>query len=420
MQKEDIYSSCENVKPKYTWKEKIGAIGPGAMITASFIGPGTITTATRVGAGLGYALLWTVLFSVIATIILQEMSARLGIVTKNGLGEAIVKQFDNELIKRLSVILVGGSILLGCISYISGDLSGTALGLSTMIGVESKLLGPVMGAIVFAIVYKGSPKFLEKFLTILVGIMAVVFLTTMFVAKPDMKEVFSGLKPTVPKGSLIFIISMIGTTVVPYNFFIHAASAKNNFKSTDELELSKWDTYFSITIGGLITAAVLITSATLMKGVEVKSAADMAIQLEPLLGSWSKTFMSIGLFAAGLSSAIATPLGASYTLAGLLGWGYDNNDKRFRNVNLAIVVIGSLASGLGINPLTIILVAQALNGIILPVIAIYLVYITSSKKQLGVFANSKVQIALGSIVALITVVLGTSSLIDAIKTFAIM
>lgn len=408
----------KKIKAKYTWKDKLKAIGPGAMITASFIGPGTVTTATRAGAEFGFVLLWTVIFSVIATIILQEMSARLGIVTRNGLGEAIVKQFDNPMLKKLSILLVGGSIFLGCASYISGDLSGTALGLSTMLGVESRFMGPLMGLIVFFLVYKGSPKFLEKFLTALVVVMAVVFVTTMFVAKPAVGEMFSGFLPRIPKGSLIYVISMIGTTVVPYNFFLHATSARQNFKSPDELELSKWDTYVSISVGGLITAAIVITSATLMRGVTVKSAADMAIQLEPLLGSWAKLFMSTGLFAAGLSSAIATPLGATYTLAGLLGWKYDNSDKRFKFTNLLIVAIGALVSGLGLNPLTIILVAQALNGIILPVIAIYLVYVTSSKKQLGEYKNSSLQIYLGSAVALVTVVLGTSSLLDALKSFA--
>lgn len=407
----------EKVKSNYTWKDKLRAIGPGAMITASFIGPGTITTATRAGATYGYGLLWAILFSVVTTIILQEMSARLGIITQDGLGEAIVKQFDDPLLRKISILLVGGAITLGCASYISGDLSGTALGLSTMIGIETNLLGPAIGVIVFLIVYKGSLEFLEKFLMGLVAIMAVVFLTTMAVAKPDLSEVMGGFLPVIPEGGLIYVISLIGTTVVPYNFFIHAGTAKATWSKPEELELSKWDTYVSITLGGLITAAVVITSATLMRGVAVESAADMAIQLEPLLGSWSRGFMSVGLFAAGLSSAIATPLGASYTLAGLFGWEYNNNDKRFLGTKLAIVIIGSVVSGLGLNPMTIILAAQALNGIILPIIAIYIVYITSSKRQLGEHRNTQVQKVLGSLVAIITIFLGGNSLIDAIKSF---
>lgn len=406
----------KNTSKKYTIKDKIRAIGPGAMITASFIGPGTVTTCTRTGSSYGYSLLWTVIFSIIATMVLQEMSARLGVITQKGLGEAIASQFKNSFLKNFSIILVGVSITLGCAAYISGDLSGSAMGISTITSIDSKIIGPFIGLIVLALVYKGSYKLLEKFLTCLVAIMALVFVTTMFVAKPDLGEVAKGLVPTIPKGGLMMAISLIGTTIVPYNFFIHSSSAKQNWKNADELELSKWDTYVSIGVGGLITASILITSGTLMKGVTVTSAADLSIQLEPLLGSWAKVFLSFGLFAAGLSSAIATPLGASYTLAGLLGWEYGNHDKRFRNVNIAIVIIGVIVSATGFNPLTIILVAQALNGIILPIVVIYLVIVTCNKTKLGKYRNGVISTVIGIFIGIITLILGGSALISAVQS----
>lgn len=407
----------EKIKGNYTFKEKIKAIGPGAMITASFIGPGTVTTATRAGADFGYALLWTVAFAIIATIILQEMTARIGIITQDGLGEAILAQFDSQLLKKLSAYLVGGSIVLGCASYISGDLTGTSLGISTLTNLPVRMLGPTIGIIVLFLVMKGSLKFLEKLLTMLVAIMAVVFVTTMIVAKPDLGELFSGLVPSLNRNNTIVVISMVGTTVVPYNFFIHAGSAKQSWNKPEQLELSKWDTAVSITIGGLITAAILITSGTLMRGMTIQNAADISIQLEPLLGSWAKVFMSVGLFSAGLSSAIATPLGASYTLAGLFGWKYSNEDSRFRMTNIIVVLIGIVVSAIGFNPMTILLVAQALNGIILPIVAIYVVYIASSKKILGEYRNTTLQKVLGWIVALVTVILGTYALVSAIQGF---
>lgn len=251
----------------------------------------------------------------------------------------------------------------------------------------------------------------------LVAIMAVVFVTTMIVAKPDLGELFSGLVPSLNRNNTIVVISMVGTTVVPYNFFIHAGSAKQSWNKPEQLELSKWDTAVSITIGGLITAAILITSGTLIRGMTIQNAADISIQLEPLLGSWAKVFMSVGLFSAGLSSAIATPLGASYTLAGLFGWKYSNEDSRFRMTNIIVVLIGIVVSAIGFNPMTILLVAQALNGIILPIVAIYVVYIASSKKILGEYRNTTLQKVLGWIVALVTVILGTYALVSAIQGF---
>ncbi|MFK4784373.1 Nramp family divalent metal transporter [Fusobacterium sp. MFO224] len=401
---------------KYTWKDKVKAIGPGAVITASFIGPGTITVCTKAGAGFGYALLWTVIFATISTIVLQEMAARLGIITQEGLGEAVVKTFDNPILKKLSMVLVGFSIVSGCVAYIAGDLAGTALGLTTMIGGKSNVVAPLMGLVILALVYKGSFKVLERLLTVLVGLMAVIFVTTMIVAKPDLSNIFSGFMPSMPHKSLFTVIAIIGTTIVPYNFFIHAASAKNTWKNADELELSKWDIYFSISMGGLITAAIIITSATLMRGMSIQSAADLSVQLEPLLGRFAKYFLSIGLFAAGLSSAIATPLGASYTLAGFLGWEYNNSDKRFKTTNVLIVLFGIIGSATGFNPITLILVSQALNGITLPIIVIYLVYATSRKNILGDYTNNTLQKAIGWTIAAISFVLGGTSLLSAIKS----
>ena len=218
-------------KDQYTLGEKLKAIGPGAMVTASFIGPGTVTTASRAGAGFGYALLWTVIFSIIATIVLQEMAARIGIITQKGLGEAILKQFDqNAGLQKILAYLVGGSVAFGCAAYISGDLTGTALGLETLMGVPVRVLASIIGIIVLILVVKGSMKFLENLLTFLVAVMAVVFVTTMIVAKPDWGEVFKGsVLPVISRENIIIVISMIGTTIVPYNFFMHTATARDNW-----------------------------------------------------------------------------------------------------------------------------------------------------------------------------------------------
>lgn len=404
-------------KSNYTWKDKIKAIGPGAVITASFIGPGTVTASTKAGADFGYTLLWTVLFATFATIILQEMSARLGIITRSGLGEAIANTFKNKNIKKISEVIVGFSIVSGCAAYIAGDLAGTALGFTTVFGGKNNVVAPLIGIFVLILVYKGSFHLLEKLLTTLVVFMVIVFVITMIIVKPDISSVFSGLfTPKINNNNLFMIIALVGTTIVPYNFFIHAASASKTWKTPEELELSKWDIYFSIVTGGVITAAILITSAVTMNGVLVKTASDLAIQLEPLLGKFAKVFLGIGIFSAGLSSAIASPLGASYTLAGLYGWKYDNSDRRFKITNLIIVIIGIFGSATGFNPISLILVSQVLNGIILPVVVVYLVYATSREDLLGEYKNTTFQNIAGILIAGISFILGGSSLIPAFKS----
>ncbi|WP_262177405.1 Nramp family divalent metal transporter [Saccharococcus sp. Marseille-Q5394] len=398
--------------------DRLKVIGPGAIITASFIGPGTVTTATRAGASYGYAILWAVVFSIIATIVLQEMTARLGIITRKGLGEAVREQFSNPILKYGSMWLVMIAISVGCAAYMAGDLLGTSLGISTLTGISPNVLGPIVGIIILFIGLSGSYKLIERIMVALIAIMSLTFITTMFVAKPNLGELFQGaFLPTIPSGSIIMIIALIGTTVVPYNLFLHSSMVQERWNKPTDLKEARIDTIVSISIGGLITAAVLITAGAMIQGVEVSSAADLSLQLEPILGQWAKAFMSLGLFAAGFSSALASPLGAAMTVSSVLKWENGMKDKRFKTVFATVMIIGIVCSGLGFNPLDVLLFAQALNGILLPVIVITLLVIMNNKKRLGEFGNSVKANIIGGIVAVICTFLGIYSLIDAIKAF---
>lgn len=399
---------------QYTLKEKLKALGPGILVVGSFIGPGTVTSATRAGANYGYALFWTVIFSVIAVIVMQEMAARLGIVTQNGLAEELVKELsDRPSLKWIMIALVASAITLGGVAYMGGDLTGTAVGLSAITGIRSNIIAPIWGVCILVLINIGDAvKSLEKLLSVCVSIMAIVFLVTMVIVKPDLGELLRGVAPIPPAGSIMTCVSLIGTTVVPYNMFIHATSARKTWKDPSMLPLAKFDVTVSMVIGGIITGAVMITAGTVMRGMEVNSAADMAIQLQPLLGSFAVPFLSLGLVAAGVSSAVITPLGVSYVLAGLFGWKMDKSDKRFFWTNILVVVFGIFVAATGFNPLSIIMMAQAVNGIFLPIIVIALVYITSRKRVLGQYISTPLQIFLGACVGIISLVIGVSSVLS--------
>nr|WP_245629824.1 Nramp family divalent metal transporter [Domibacillus robiginosus] len=401
-----------------TFRDRIKFIGPGAIVTASFIGPGTVTTATKAGASFGYAVLWAIVFSIVATLILQEMTARLGIMTQSSLGDAIREQFTQPILKYGAMWLVIISILVGCSAYIAGDLLGTSLGISTLTGVPERVLGPIVGMIILIIGLTGSYKIIEKVMIFLIAIMSITFLTTMVIARPDIGEVVKGaFVPTIPAGSIITIVALIGTTVVPYNLFIHSSTVQERWNKPSDLKESRLDIIVSIGIGGLITAAVLITSATMIRGIEVESVAELSLQLEPILGSWAKIFMSVGLFAAGLSSAIASPLGAAITIGSILRWQNGMKDRRFKLVFTVVIVIGIVSSAVGFEPLDVLLFAQALNGILLPFISIMLLIIMNNQHRLGEYTNSVRANIAGGLVALVCTGLGIYSLIDAIRSF---
>lgn len=399
---------------KYSLKDKLKALGPGFLIVGSFIGPGTVTSSTRAGAGFGFDLLWCVVFSVIAVIVMQGMAARLGVVTQKDLSENLIVVFkDNALVKNLLVGLVALAITIGGFAYMSGDLTGTAIGVSALTGIPTHIIAPIWGAIILVMLSLpgDSLKYLEKLLGVCVVLMALVFLVTMIIVKPDVSELFAGLIPSIPAGEdgLLTCLSLIGTTVVPYNIFLHASSAKRTWKSVAELPLCQFGTVIPMIIGGIVTGAILITSAAVMHGMTVKNAMDMAIQLEPSLGDLAMPFMAVGLIAAGISSATITPIGVSYILAGLFGWETHRCDKRFMLTNVAVLLTGIVIAAFGFNPIALIMSAQAVNGIVLPVVVGVTLYITCLKRVMGEHANSPLETILGLLIFAISLYLGLSS-----------
>ncbi|WP_437271977.1 Nramp family divalent metal transporter [Staphylococcus succinus] len=392
------------------------SIGPGMIITASFIGPGTVTTMSQGGAGFGYSLLWAVVFSIIATIVLQEMIIRLSLVTREGLGEAIQELFSNKIGKLIIVWFTLIAVTIGCAAYISGDLIGTSLGASYLLNIPENIVAPIIGVIILLIGLFGNYRFLEKIMIFLMVVMGVIFITTMIVIKPDILGILKGIfVPTIPNGSIITVIALIGTTVVPYNFFIHSTAVHERFGDIKALKFARWDTIISITIGGIISAAILIAAATLMHGKEITSVIQLAGPLKPVLGDAAPVTISIGLFAAGLSSAIASPTGAAATISSLLGWKGGMESKKYKYVFTLIIIIGIITSALGFEPLQVLLVAQALNGIILPVIAILIFIIINKKNLMGHYVNTIWLNIIGGFVVLVVSFLGLYSLVDSLN-----
>ena len=394
--------------------QKLKTMGPAAIVTAAFIGPGTITTASLAGAKFGYSLIWAMVFSIFATVVLQEMSARLGIVTRKGLGTALREQFTNPIAKYGSIFLVVSAIGIGCAAYETGNILGGALGLEAISGISMNVWGPLMGIGGYVLLKTGNYKFVEKFLIGLVVLMSATFITTAIVVSPDWSEIMKGMfVPSVPKGSVFLIMALVGTTVVPYNLFLHSSAVQERWKDANGLKESRSDIFLSIILGGLISIAVIITASAAFFGtnIAINNAGDMAKSVEPLLGSWAKYFFAFGLFAAGLSSTITAPLAAAYATSGALGWKADFKDKKFEAVWTTVILIGVIFSAIGLKPLSAIIFAQAANGILLPIIAIFLLYAMNNKKRLGKYINTPITNVLGVIVVLVACGLGVRGIL---------
>ena len=394
-------------------------IGPGTLVAAAFIGPGTVTLCTLAGVNFGFNLLWAMVLSIFATIVLQEMAARLGIISQKGLSEVIRSEIQNPWVNRLMMLLILSAIVIGNASYEAGNISGGILGLETitgkltldLFGFTVNGLSIIIGVITFALLYIGNYKFLERTLIALVLLMSISFLITAIVTKPNVPEILKGVfVPSSPEGSLLTIIGLIGTTVVPYNLFLHASLVKEKWHKKEDLKAVRKDTVISIVLGGLVSMAIMISAAS-VSGIAINNAADLAQGLAPLYGDFAKYFLAIGLFAAGITSAITAPLAAAYVAKGCFGWQSGLKSKRFRGVWILILLLGVVFSSFGIKLIEIIKFAQVANGILLPVIAGVLLWVVNKKSVLGDFVNSRTQNIIGILIVITTVFLGLKGIL---------
>ena len=390
-------------------------VGPGVLIAAAFIGPGTVTLCTIAGASYGYSLLWALLLSIIATIVLQEMALRIGLITNKGLAEVIRVSIKNKFSNRLLILLILCSILIGNAAYEAGNITGASLGIIAIIGRETLNYIPLLiGFIAFIILYIGDYKVLERSLIFLVITMSVSFMITAIMTKPDLFSLLDGLfMPKINSESLLVVLGLIGTTVVPYNLFLHSSLVKEKWNDISKLKTARIESFISIIIGGIVSMAIIITAASVSND-NVKSVIDLAKGLEPLYGKFAIYFLGIGLFASGITSSITAPLAAAYVAKSCFGWSGSLKSLNFRIVWFFVLLIGVIVSLLKLNPIEVIKFAQFSNSLLLPIVAILLFWLINNKT---IFKNSysyKLQNILVIVIILITIILGAKGVISLI------
>ena len=400
---------------------KISKIGPGALIAAAFIGPGTVTVCSIAGNSFGYSLLWAIFTSLIIALILQEMSIRVGIISKKGLTELIKNETKNSYLKNILLVLIFTAIIIGNTAYEAGNISGAILGMESLTGnlvynfrdFNINLLSLIIGSLAFLILFIGNYKLLEQILISIVVIMSFSFIMSAIITKPDINKIIEGfIKLKTPQNSFLTILGLIGTTVVPYNIFLHSSLVKKKWNKPKDLKIAKIDLLIAIIMGGLISISIIITSASI-SSTSISNAADLALSLAPVYGSFSKFLISLGMISAGLTSAITAPLAASFVACGCFGWRADLKSLKFRSIWIIILIIGTIISSTGIKLILIIQFAQIANAILLPIIIFILYYVMNDKKIFGSYSNSFFQNLIGVFIFFLTVYLS----IRTISTF---
>ena len=386
-------------------------IGPGVLIAAAFIGPGTVTLCTIAGASFGYSLIWAIILSTFSTIVLQEMSLRIGLVTRMNLAEVIRNYIKSKILNRFIVLLIISSILIGNTAYEAGNITGASLGISAIINYESINYIPVfIGLIAFVILYQGDYKILERSLVSLVIMMSISFFITAIMTKPDITDLLKGIfRPQVNSSNLIVVLGLIGTTVVPYNIFLHSSLVSEKWNSIDKLKVARIESFISIFLGGLVSLSIVITAASVYNQ-NVTGVIDLARGLEPLYGKFAIYFLGLGLFASGITSSITAPLAAAYVAKSCFGWNNSLKSNRFRFVWFFILITGVIVSMIEINPIEIIKFAQFSNSLLLPIIAIVLLWLINDENIIKKKFNYKYQNIFGFFIIIISLLLAIKGL----------
>ncbi len=393
-------------------------VGPGVLVAAAFIGPGTVTACTLAGSDFGFALIWALIFATVSTIILQDMAARLGAGAQLGLGEALMQSAPGPSVKWATLGLVFAALLIGNCAYEGGNLAGGALGIDALLSEASPGQSWLVGGLALIAglaVLIGRYDVLEKLLITLVVIMSGAFVLSTFFVRPDIGQFLSGLIPTIPDSGLFRVIALIGTTIVPYNLFLHAAASRRKWPDGQGTQKARAESAFSIGLGGLVSILILTTAASSLfkSGVEISNAADMARAIEPAFGNAARYLVGIGLFAAGLTSAITAPMATAYALSEMLGGDESQKSRLFRATALLVVLVGAAISLSGIKPIEMILIAQYANGLLLPIMASFLLFVMNRKDLLGEHTNSFAANFGGGVIVLITFGLGLRALLSA-------
>lgn len=398
-------------------KKITGSIGPGPLVTAAFIGPGTVTVCTLAGIQFDYTLLWALVLSIVATVFLQELSGRLGIITGKDLSELIRNQKGSRFFRLSVIVLILTAIGIGNAAYQSGNISGANLGLGIFFEFPSWSIGPltvlsgnlVIGAIAFGLLWSGNYKRLEQVLIALVLLMSMAFLSVSVWIKPDLGNLFDGFIPRISIDKLPTIVALIGTTVVPYNLFLYASLVKKKWTHQDELPSMKKDIRVSVILGGVVSMAILVVGVV-NPSEELKTAQDIARGLTGIFGDFGTYLMGFGLLAAGMTSALTAPFAGGLVICGILGLSQDIQSKSMRISMGSILVLGVLFSSLGIKPVTLITLAQLANGVLLPVMSAWLIWVASQKNILGKHSLKKWGLIFGVVIWIVTLLLGFKSI----------
>lgn len=369
-------------------------IGPGMLVTVGFIDPGNWASNFAAGSEFGYALLWVVTLSTIMLIILQHNVAHLGIVTGLCLSEAATKYTPAWVSKPILATAV-----LASISTSLAEILGGAIALQMLFGIPIPWGAVLTTVFVLLMLFTNSYKKIERAIIAFVSIIGLSFIYELFLVKIDWPlAAASWVTPSLPLGSMLIVMSVLGAVVMPHNLFLHSEVIQSHeYNKQDDASIRRvlkyelFDTLFSMLVGWAINSAMILLAAStfFQEGVPVDELQQAKSLLEPLLGSNAAVIFALALLMAGISSTITSGMAAGSIFAGMFGESYHIKDSHSQvGVVLSLGVALLLIFFIG-DPFKGLLISQMVLSLQLPFTVFLQVGLTSSRRVMGPYANSR-------------------------------
>jgi len=404
----------KNHKPTFGALKILKYIGPGLLVTVGFIDPGNWASNIAAGADLGFTLLWMVTMSTIMLIILQHNVAHLGIATGLCLSEAATLHTPTFVSRTIL-----GSAMVASVSTSLAEILGGAIALQMLFGIPIPTGAIIVVLFVGVMLFTNSYALIEKIIIAFVSIIGLSFLYELSLVQIDWGQAgICWFVPSIPEGSILIVMSVLGAVVMPHNLFLHSEiiqSRQWNLENDDvikkQLDYEFVDTLVSMLIGWAINSAMIILAATTFytHGVKVDELQQAQSMLGPLLGNNAGVVFAIALLFAGIASSITSGMAGGSIFAGLFSEPYDIKDNHSRlGIALSLLVALVLIFVIG-NPFNALIISQMILSIQLPFTIFLQIYLTSSPKVMGKYVNTKsttvLMLLIGSIVTFLNVLL---------------
>lgn len=369
-------------------------IGPGLLVTVGFIDPGNWASNFAAGSDFGYSLLWVVTLSTVMLIVLQHNVAHLGIVTGLCLSEAATRYTPRWVSRPIL-----GSAVLASVSTSLAEILGGAIALQMLAGIPIMWGAILTTVLVVILLFTNSYKRIERSIIGFVSVIGLSFIYELFLVDIDWPAAArSWVIPSIPEGSLLIIMSVLGAVVMPHNLFLHSEVVQSReYNKRDDSSIRRllkyefYDTLFSMGVGWAINSAMILlaASAFFAGGVQVEELQQAKSLLDPLLGSQAGTVFALALLMAGLSSTVTSGMAAGSIFAGMFGESYHIKDIHSRagiliSLGVALLVIFFIG-----NPFKGLIISQMVLSVQLPFTVFLQVGLTSSRRVMGEYANSR-------------------------------